>query len=198
MRWRRLLLGVAGVALLGLASTVADDGVLATAVRAGVESLGNDYLFVAVLGVAGCLVAASMLVSGRSGNLAQTDTPNPERPPTVPAVGEEFDRTVGGVRFAVPVVGRSARRRIRERLRTAAIAATMRADGCRRETAERRVDEGTWTDDPAAAAFLADGRSAAVGGRLAAWAAGETLRQRRARRTVDAIVERFGGPGAAR
>lgn len=198
MRWRRLLLGVPGVVLLGLALTMAGGGPLTTAVRAGVETLGNDYLFVVVLGVAGCLVAVSMLISGRSGNLAQTDTPNPEQPPTVPAVGEEFDQTVGSVRFALPVVGRSARRRVRERLRTAAIAATMRADGCRRETAERRVDEGTWTDDPAAAAFLSDGRSGSIGGRLAAWAAGKTRRQRRAKRTVNAVVERFDGAGATR
>lgn len=200
MRWRRVLLGTLGVASLGLALTVADAGPLAAAARTGVETLGNDYLLVAALGALGTLVGLLMLATGRSGNLVQTTTPDPERPPSVPAAGDDFDRTVRSLRFTLPLVGRSARRTVRERLRAAAVEATAHDAGCSRAEAERRVADGTWTDDDAAAAFLATdgGPSAAVGGRLTALVDGETLGQRRARRAADAVVARARGAGPSR
>jgi len=198
MRWRRFALGLAGVALLGVALTMASDGPLATVVGVGVDVLGNDYLFVAVIGVVGSLIGLLMLASGRSGKLTQTTTPSPERPPSVPTVGDDFDRTVHGLRFKLPLVGRPTRRAVRGRLRAAAVDVTVRDAGCSRDEAERRVADGTWTDDDAAAAFLATDGGPAVGGRLAALVDGETLCQRRARRAVDEIVARSRGAGAAR
>lgn len=191
MTWRRTLPAALGVAALAFGLTAAGDGPFAAVVSAGVETLGNDYLFLAALAGAGVPLAAAMLASGRAGNLEQAETPDPERPPVVPAVGEEFDERVHSLRFKLPVVGRSTRRAVRDRLRTAAVEATVRAEGCSRAEAARRVTDGTWTDDRTVAAFLTGESGFSPPHRhLTALADGETLDQRRVRRAVEEIVAR--------
>jgi len=63
----------------------------------------------------------------------------------------------------------TARGRIRER----AIAAVAAAENCDRERAAERIDAGSWTDDPRAAAFLGGARHAPLRIRIRDWASGE-------------------------
>lgn len=199
MNIRRGALGTAGVLLLGLSVAVSDGGVLADLVGAAVTALGNDYLLLAAIAAGGLVLAGAMIASGRAGNLDQARMPDPERPIAVPAPGGRFDERVGGLRFGLPVVGRSAREAVRERLRATAVDVTMRAQGCGRAEAERRVAEGRWTDDPEAAAFLAEGSELpSAGGTVAALLDGETPQGRRARRTADALVDRASNGGRDR
>ena len=199
MNARRAALGALGVVALAVAQSATGDGAFAGLVSAAVSALGNDYLFVASVGGASIVVAAAMLYSGRSANLTQATMPDPERPTAVPAAGDGFDERVESLRFALPVVGRRERERVRERLRTAAVEATVRSAGCSRGEAERRVASGAWTDDDDAAAFLSSTDSpASPERRLRLFAAGDTLGRRRVRRTVEEICERTPGGGAHR
>ncbi|QLG29731.1 hypothetical protein HUG10_19185 (plasmid) [Halorarum halophilum] len=194
MKRRRVVLGAAGVVLLGLALLGSGDGPLADLVDAAVTALGNDYLFLVAIAAGGLVVASAMVVSGRSGNLRQARMPDPERPVAVPTPGAGFDDRIGSVRFGLPVVGDSTRESVRERLRTSAVDVTMRSEGCSREEAERMVADGRWTDDPDAAAFLSGSNPASFPELLGAGLRGETPSQRRARRTAEEIVAR--APGA--
>lgn len=194
MKRRRIVLGAAGVVLLGLALLGSGDGPLADLVDAAVTALGNDYLFLVAIAAGGLVVASAMVVSGRAGNLEQARMPDPERPVAVPTPGAGFDDQVGSVRFGLPVVGESRRESVRERLRASAVDVTMRSAGCSREEAERMVADGRWTDDPDAAAFLSESDPASVPELLQAGLRGETPSQRRARRTAEEIVAR--APGA--
>jgi hypothetical protein len=197
MRLRRVLSGLLGLAVLAVGLTMAGEGPLRDAVQRGVELAGNDYLLLAALGGVGLLLAGAMLVSGRSGNLEQTEMPDPERPVDVPTPGDEFDAQIRRTRFKLPVVGRSVRRDVERRLRTAAVDATLYTAGCSRVEAERRVENGSWTDDTAAAAFLsADTAARSPVRHVTPLFDGETLSQRRARRTVAEIATRT-RPGGA-
>jgi len=67
----------------------------------------------------------------------------------------------------------------------------MRAEGCSRTDAERRVDEGTWTNDSVAASSLSASGRGVLGGTLSAL---EVTRDGDpADRTVDAILAKTTG-----
>lgn len=187
MNGTRALFGVAGVLAFGCALAL-DGGPAAGAVSAMVAVLGNDYLVVAAFAGAGLLVAASALATGRTGNLRQADPPTPERPVTAPAAGDAVDEVLASRTALLPVVADDRRDRLRERLRTAAIETWVRRGECSREEAVRRLDEGTWTDDRDAAAFLA-GRGPGPASRAAALARGEPWARRGARRATVAVAE---------
>lgn len=195
MKRRRLLLGTLGVVVLGVGVTVAGDGPLAATIDGVVAALGSDYRLLAAIAAVGVIAAAAMLFSGRTGNLKQRSMPDPEGSVSAPTPGDGFDERVSGLRFALPLVGRSHRQRVRDRLRTAAIEAVRYSDQCSHAVAERRVATGAWTDDPAAVAFLARGSSGSLTAHATALADGETLEHRRARRAVDEIttLARTGG-----
>jgi len=74
-------------------------------------------------------------------------------PETGPVVGATFDARLGA---AGRVGGRSpgAEAAVREDLRRLAVATYQGVHGCDWGTAARAVEAGTWTDDPAAAAFV--------------------------------------------
>ncbi|MFC7046703.1 hypothetical protein ACFQH6_15980 [Halobacteriaceae archaeon GCM10025711] len=186
----QLALGVAGAAVLA-AVLGAGGAVTGTIpVDALVSLVGNDYLLVSALAGVAALVAVPVVVSGREGNLVQAAMPDPEGPVTAPPPGSGFDDDVDGLTFALPVVGHPARERVRERLRAAAIGTISRTDGRQRAAAVRMVDEGTWTDDRHAAAFVGDSvRSPGIGVRLATLATGETWSQQAARRAAEAVAD---------
>ncbi|MFB6165575.1 MAG: hypothetical protein ABEJ31_10490 [Haloarculaceae archaeon] len=194
MNYRRLAFGAAGLALLGLALTATGDGVFGRLRTAAVAALGNDYYLVAGIGAVALLVAVPVLLSGRAGNLDRTEMPDPERPIVASVDGREFDRTVHGWRFRLPLVGRPARERVRTRLRSAAVETVAAADGCRRSEAERRVADGEWTANPAAGAFLAADRPMTPASvRLRAWLGGEATPERCAVETAAEIAAYAGG-----
>ncbi|KTG09468.1 hypothetical protein AUR64_16975 [Haloprofundus marisrubri] len=150
MKARRLLLAGTGVVVLLLGFLGGD--FLPT--EGLVDLLGNDYLLMALFAGVGLLVAFSVLASGRSARLEQAEMPDAERPVSAPSPGEGFDEALSDWRLSIPILGRRRRASLRNRLRRAAIETLRTAEGYDRAEAERRVDEGTWTDDETAAAFL--------------------------------------------
>lgn len=192
---RLVLVGIGVVALaLALASPQALEP-LTQLIETVVEIVDHDWLIVAALGVVSVLVAAALLVSGRGTKMHQTEMPTVERPVPVAAAGEPFDETIGGWRFLLPVVGTSIREDVRERLRSTAVLAVAADEGIARVEARRRVDQGHWTDDRVATEFLAGTRTG-LGDWIVALAHGETGPEYRARRTVEAILERRRRPAA--
>lgn len=188
MNVRRLALGTAGLLLLGVGTTASGEDPVRGAGTALVSTLGNDYLLVVAIGAVAMLVAGSLLVSGRSSALDRAEMPDPEGPMVAEPAGREFDETVHGWRFRLPVVGRRVRDRVRERLREAAVE-TVVAEGRPRADAERLVENGSWTTDPAAGAFLASGTPPSSV-RMRAWFAGRTVPEHCADRVATAIADR--------
>ncbi|QCJ46326.1 hypothetical protein [Haloprofundus sp. MHR1] len=150
MNVRRLLLAGTGVVVLLLGFVSGD--LLPTDGLVGL--LGNDYLLMAVFAAVGLLVAVSVLASGRSARLEQAEMPDAEKPVSAPSPGEGFDEALSDWRLSIPILGRRRRAALHDRLRRAAVETLRTAEGYDRAEAERRVDEGTWTDDETAAAFL--------------------------------------------
>ncbi|WP_435178245.1 DUF7269 family protein [Halorussus sp. AFM4] len=112
------------------------------------------------------------------------------RPESVTAVdrartGESFDD-----RVARACEGdERAFRAVRARLADTAADAVARAADASPERARQAVGSGAWTDDPIAAAFLADesGPTFSLLARLRAWLDPAAERRRRIDRTVDAV-----------
>ncbi|MFB6298211.1 MAG: hypothetical protein ABEH56_06795 [Salinirussus sp.] len=175
--WRRRprsLLGAVlgnGLAVVGLASlTVAvvvllrpdvlpvDDPTVAELI--GI--LGSEGLV--ALGGAGVIASVALSLYRRvsgdggdgSGSRSRVDSPVPY-PPETPRValserpGSAFDNRLEAVG-----TGRGSRRerQLRATLERTAVDCLVAAEGCDEATARERVETGTWTDDPRAAAFL--------------------------------------------
>lgn len=187
-RTTRALLAATGVAALAGGLTLDTAGFLP--VDAAVTALGNDYFLVAAVGAAALALGLAAYASGRTANVDQTEMPTPERPASAPAAGSGFDADSRRWALAVPFYGADRRRRLRERLRTAAVEAVRHADNCDRGTAESRVDAGEWTDDSVAAAFLATDRRVSLGVRLRSVLGGRPPVGYLARRAAGAVVER--------
>jgi len=145
-RRRRALLAV------GIASVVAG---VALTLRPGLVAF--DWATLATLGVwVAALVGVGLAAFER---FERDDAP----PGGLPRVGERPDYGVPGDELAAAVAEVGAgerdaadRDRVRERLRVAAADALERFAGDAPGEAERRVADGSWTDDPDAAALLAD------------------------------------------
>lgn len=189
-RGLRRLVALSGLLVLGLAVALARgdfDGLLP--VDRGVSLAGNDYFLVAGIAVLTLPMVVLVVVSGRPGRLQLTRMPDPEEPVTLPTPGDAFDQRTA--RPALPVLSNGRRHDVRERLRAAAVDVVARTDACSRSEAERRVDRGRWTSDPVAAGFVARSVASTPStlGELRAVLGGETALRRRARRTVDGIVD---------
>lgn len=111
-----------------------------------------NELYLSVIGLGFVLQTVRVVNGRRKRPYAQTETDDPEVSQELPAPGDEFDdllQRAGRARHS----GRE-RDTVRERLRAAAIAVVARADGVSREQAVARIEDGSWTDDPYAAAFF--------------------------------------------
>ncbi|SDR08086.1 DUF58 domain-containing protein [Natronobacterium texcoconense] len=132
---------------LGLAAFVG-----AIAVSSGLLTIGLSEMTVVVVSLA-VLAIAYRSLSRRRGARTQIGTPEPERTVTVEVPGETVVDALSTFRRVSSRHG-SVSRRISDGLRDAAVAVLTRFEGDSPETAERRLEDGTWTDDPLAAAFL--------------------------------------------
>ncbi|ARS88846.1 DUF58 domain-containing protein [Natrarchaeobaculum aegyptiacum] len=122
------------------------------AVAAGTVPLAMDRLAIGGVGLAVLLAALMTLRRRRTGRHLRS-TPSPERRSPVPvpavqprAVLEEFEP----VTDRYDVLGRHVQRG----LAALAIAVFTRIDGDSTDAALDRIEDGSWTDDPVAAAFL--------------------------------------------
>lgn len=172
MTVRRALL-VAGLLVAGAG--------LALAVAPGLApDLRVPTVAFAALGVLAAVAGAAVTVD-------RLRPASPTAPPERPAVavpGEAFDRRLAGLSARDD----DAVAAVREEVRAAAVAALVRHRGHPPAEARALVRSGDWTDDGAAAAFLAEAEPEPP--RLA-WlrtlATGEPRAARRARRAVDAV-----------
>lgn len=205
-RTRRLRLPLTVLGVLAFVVGVTTIAVPAFAAAVPIEPivglLGNDYLLVAAVAGGALLAVLAVLVARAATGLSQATPPDPENIHDVALFGERFDEVLSnGHRGSGAVNGAGSHRAVRSRLREAAIATVMREASCTRAEATERVDRGTWTDDAAAARFLADSPTAvesasgvvdrpgnSLGASLGATFGGETQYQRGVRRTATAIV----------
>lgn len=158
---------------------------------------------VVVLGLVGAVAVLWMLISS-------DDEPTPDEPMAWADVGpltesapertaSEFPLASGGFTNDVERGCETARRardpevgldRVRERLRVTLVE-TLVAGGTDRERAWTAIEEGAWTDDPVAAAVLAQTRRppATLRLRLRSWLFPGREVRRRTRRAVAAIAD---------
>jgi hypothetical protein len=186
----RGVVGAAGLlALLAAFTLVGTDETLATPLR---TAFGSDYLLAAGLGGCALLLAAVAIASGARAGCRAT-MPEVERPTPVPTPGEAFDRRLAGWRGLLPVVTPTAREATVRRLRRTAVRTVAAAEGCSLADAERRVEEGSWTNDPVAAGLLGRDAGPPLTIRLLALRRRKTWLAYAADRTVEAIVSRRDG-----
>lgn len=173
---------VVGVALAAL-------GVLLMAAP-GLAGLlpGNQYLVIGVGGLA-LLIGLRLVIERKGTDVEGAETGDPEVRRPVPTPGDDLRAWLAHV----DAFGRSSmrtRRRIRERLRSAAVAVVRRRERSSLEAARERVAAGEWTDDPHAAVFVGDA-SVDEPPALADLSVSLSLRSRfgyRARRTIAAVL----------
>lgn len=175
LRGLLLLVGIA-VFVVGLLVVFVPGVEEVLPVAAAIEALGSDYVVVAVVGVAAVSLSVLLVAVQSVRGIDESRPPVVESVETAPHPGRDLDRSFGGLS------GLTTSGAARSRLRAVAVETVMRAEGCTRSTAERRVREGAWTDDPVAAAFVAGDRDGA-GDRLRSLLGADD----RVRRTADAI-----------
>ncbi|SFR92544.1 conserved repeat domain-containing protein [Halomicrobium zhouii] len=193
------LLAVAGVLAFGLG--------LATLAVPGLVALGAEGAVLVVVGVLALVQLVRVARARYRGQNRRAGTADPELSADVESPGADLGAVLDafdadGYRYA-----QGGRRR--SQLRRVAVEALTRSDDCSEAEARERIATGTWTDDPVAAAFLADDdgddvpRLSQLGSRLRSHLrsrlTAESAYQRRIRRTIDAIAAVAGissGPAA--
>lgn len=194
---RLALAGGAVLFTLGVALTLAPGLATVLSVQALVEAVGSDYFLVAALGLLAALVALGVMVGRARGGFDQARPPTAESVPQGTPLGGDVDRVVqGDVPVREYLVG-DVRHRVHARLQRAAVGTVHRTERCPRSQAERQVRTGEWTDDPVAAAFLADGSGGVTSAvsRVADTVVGQARFRRQTERTVQAILARDDGGG---
>lgn len=137
-----LTLGAVGVLLAGALLAVDGNGVTMT----------TTPTLTVVVPVVFALVSATLVVGLHwADGVRQSAIVPPERGTEAPPPGAEL-RLLDGGRW--PVLSPTSRRTVRDRLRAVTVRTVARDRGVSRSRAERAVDEGTWTDDPVAAALF--------------------------------------------
>lgn len=99
-----------------------------------------------LLGVIALVEGARSIRKRRRVDVDQAETPTPEEPLRTPMPGEDFDRSLHP--------GQMGASRVRRRLFEAATDTVSLRRDLDPDEAERRVEEGSWTDDPVAASYL--------------------------------------------
>lgn len=168
--------GVAVVGILGaFTSAVSVPDLLGTQSR----------VLLAIVGLAWGLLVAKRWTEADLGGYRP---PERERVAPVPAPGEDVDELLALGEAAGGETGRYYRSRGRDRLLELGVRTLVVHRGLAPEAAHRRLREGTWTDDPDAAAFFRlrgdAGAADALGGAIGASVGREHPNTRRARRAV--------------
>lgn len=177
VNYRRLSLFL-GIVTLGFS--------LVTIVYPGFVAFSVDRILVSIIGVLALVQALRVIQSRRHSTLDEAVTPDPELPIATPSPGEDLETVLEQfLDTHVHYYGN----RVREGLRSAAIAVLTQYGTYSEAEAEAALDAGTWTDDRSAAAFLGDETEPELPVRtqIRNWIRDESSMQRGIRRTVDAI-----------
>jgi hypothetical protein len=140
------------LAAVGIAAIAA--GFLVAVDRGLAGALDLSFVVVTLIGVLGVLQGVRYASARRGRNRRSTDLGEPERRERAAVPGRDFDDAVARAASSSLRRGRTARDDVRERVRAAAIRAVARRRNCSRERAAELVEEGAWTDDRTARAFL--------------------------------------------
>ena len=183
---RSTVLAVAGVVAFCLG--------LATLAVPGLFSLGAERVVVVGVGLVACAQLLRIVQARRHGRLRRSGTADPELPAAVERPGDDFTAVLDEFDAETHRYARSNRRR--SQLESLAVDALTRYRNCTEAEARERVERGTWTDDPVAAAFLGgvDAESPPVSYRFRSWLSRESSYRRRIRRTTAAICSVAGLP----
>lgn len=214
-RLARAAVALVGLAAVGFAAAlvvVPDrvDAVLPVAALAAATPLSEGGLRAAAFGLVGvaCLLwVAWTAAPDRTRSLPQGPFSEPdsdfralrEDPPehatAAARVGDRFDhrlaRTADGA-----TLGLEDADEVRDDLRALAVDVVARESNCPADVARERVDAGEWTDDPVAAAYVAD-REASLPfyRRLLAWLRPWRATVRRVEAAIAAVEDRRSGGG---
>jgi hypothetical protein len=172
-------------AVVGVVATVFG---LAVVVNRGLAGLFDlNYAIVTLVGALALVQGARYALSRRKTAFHATATDDPELRYHVPTPGDDIDLDFGGSRS----LWRSQRREdTRNRLRETALDTLTGYGGMPREEAETRLDEGTWTDDPIAAATLQESPPRpTIVSRLRAVFRAESSFARGVRHVIDELTE---------
>jgi hypothetical protein len=146
--------------------------------------------FVTLVGVIALLQGYRVVRLRRRKQVTEFETPDPETRPTLPTPGDDL-----GQNFGTRGRNWSARReRISDRLETAAVEGITYAEDCSEAEAREALENGTWTDDPIAAAFFTDDipRSVPVLTRVKHTLSLRSRYDRQARHAAHAIADLYG------
>lgn len=177
-----------------LALVVAVATVFTNAVPATIAVVGNDHLVLGLSGLAAVLGLVALLgTKSPSTDVALPPPTEPAPPSDRPRLTEAIDDALERPPIDETIVERRQRGRNRHEARMAVRATAARVlaarHGVSRDEAHERIREGTWTDDPRAAAFLGSGVRLPLRLRLHDWAYG--VRYQRGLEAAVAAVERL-------
>ncbi|QAU12857.1 hypothetical protein EKH57_09045 [Halorubrum sp. BOL3-1] len=179
---------VAGVAAVAV-------GLLAALDRGVAAAISPASTVVTLIGVLGVVQGVRYANARRDRRRLPTDPGEPERRAPAAVPGADLDEQIA--RAATPAPGGYRDRRdLRDRVRGVAIDAVARDRNCSREAAETAVDDGTWTDDDVAAAFLDTRTAYPLRVRLSATVRGRSRYWYGLRAAIDEIDRIESGGGA--
>lgn len=138
---------VAGVLLAGTG--------LAMVAGVPIRPFSLQDAFVTIVGALALVQGVRYLVARRGTDQYATATGDPEERYHVPVPGDDFDAEVAKP-HGWGAGGAATRGTLRKRVREAVVGALVTRANLAQSDAENRVEAGTWTDDPVAAAFLAE------------------------------------------
>jgi hypothetical protein len=139
------------LAVVGVAAVAV--GLLAALNRGIASAISPTSAVVTLIGVLGVVQGVRYANARRDRRRLLTDPGEPERRAPAAVPGSDLDERIARVVSPAPG-GYRDRRDLRDRVREVAVDAVARDRNCSREAAAAVVDDGTWTDDPAAAAFF--------------------------------------------
>jgi hypothetical protein len=162
---------------------------LAIVVQRGLAStVSLDYLFVTLVGLLALVQGVRLANERRSREGYAAETGDPEVRFSVPTPGDDLESELRGLGGWAPR-GVEHRKRARQTLYETAVETLVTHTGVSRETAEERIDDGSWTEDPVAARFLSrNAPEIPLGTRLRGLLGRESAFSRGARHTVDALT----------
>lgn len=178
-------LGIVGVLAVAVGLLAALDRGIASAISPG-------SAVVTLIGVLGAVQGVRYANARRERRRLLTDPGEPERRAPAAVPGSDLDERIARVVSPAPG-GYRDRRDLRDRVREVAVDAVARDRNCSREAAATAVDDGTWTDDPAAAAFFDTRTAYPVRVRLSAGIRGRSNYWYGLRAAVDEIERVEGG-----
>lgn len=159
------------------------------------SSTGANSMYLTAIALVALLGGGMVVYARLTASDSRIELPTPERKHIYSTPGDEFDRQLASLTPRGRRKGMRERRAVRDRLDEIAISVLVR-DGDSEARARERLVDGTWTDDPHAAAFFAEENASDIPleDRLRVAFSTEPSSRKRARHAIDALA-RIAGEG---